>query len=234
MNTNIAKVTAIREDGRVNISYQGSTILAAACLDSYQNRAVGDNVHVVVVGGYYIVTGRMGADASYASPAAAAQSFANYLQTSLTQSVSQYAQIGATPGSSGTEPLLAAWSYYNGSTNTLVTALNVVGINNCRLWMARLPDDGGIADRVPVELFPHAYDTLPNSAFAYSTAYTPLRVGLQRGQVMSQLLPADWVTALKAGTIKGVCAVVPSTSVVVQTAQFAQFSATAGGYTTSA
>lgn len=233
MNSNVARVTAIREDSKVNISYLGSTILAASCLDSYQNRAVGDNVHVIAINGYYLVTGRMGADASYATPAAPAQYAVNYLQTSLTQSVGQYAQVGTIPGTTG-EPLLAAWSYYNGSSNTLVTALNVVGINKCRLWMARLPDDGGIADGVAVDLFPHAYDTLPNSAFAYSTAYTPVRAALQRGQITSQLLPADWVTALKAGTMKGVCAVLPSTSSTVLATQFAQFSATAGGYTTSA
>ena len=54
------KVLSVRDDGRVNLDAGGTTLLAVPCLDSYQRRASGDSVKVLVSGQQWYVIGRVG------------------------------------------------------------------------------------------------------------------------------------------------------------------------------
>ena len=53
-------VLSVREDGRVNLDSGGAVLLAIPCMDSYQNRASGDAVKVLIAGQQWYVLGRVG------------------------------------------------------------------------------------------------------------------------------------------------------------------------------
>ena len=53
-------VLSVRDDGRVNLDAGGTVLLAIPCLDSYQRRASGDQVKVLVAGQQWYVIGRIG------------------------------------------------------------------------------------------------------------------------------------------------------------------------------
>jgi hypothetical protein len=222
-----ATVSAIREDGRVNLAYRGATVLKVACLDSYTNRQVGDRVGVVYDAGMYTVTGRYGADSAYVGPSQLRQASANFKTTGY-QAVdsNQAPQMGTRDA---TVPLIAGIGYWTGSANTLVVASGPA--TAISIWVSRLDNDEGRDSGATIGLFPHGHNALPSSGFSYFTSYTVVQLGLERGEVKTIPLPADWVTAIKAGTIRGVCLVPGLTLDPLET--YAQFGSTTGGFTAS-
>lgn len=58
-----AKVTALRNDGTVNLAYGGIRHMGVPTMASYDPRAVGDRVHILLsTGGHMIVLGKVGSD----------------------------------------------------------------------------------------------------------------------------------------------------------------------------
>lgn len=226
-----ATVSAIREDGKVNLAYQGGTVLGAKCFPSYTNRKVGDQVQVIYCDGQWTVLGTYGSDPNYTGPANSANRYRNYNFNSLTAGNAydlRPAQQGFTNQGIDTVPLFPAWQYYNGSTNNLTS---VGAVSTIKIWMARQAGDGGLDGAVALRLNPHGYDTLPESGFTTLAGYTGVSFTLERGEVRVISLPSDWVSAITAATIKGVCAT-PTFAVDVY-ASYCQLSPTSGGFTAS-
>lgn len=232
-----ATVSAYREDGMVNVTYGSAAIYGIPCLASYTNRKIGDVVQLLNLGNStWLVLGKLGgADTSYTAPLTQNSSYGMYDTTTLAPrnplDAGYEGLVGA--GSAKDSPVLLAWSYYNGSTNSLTTAAAVAGKTGMVVTVARTGKLHGQRKAVEMQLCPHNYNALPTTTITLNTAsFSPVVFRLEVGEVRNITLPADWWTALKAATptIKGF-AVRPLTTTPWQSG-YAIFNTISGGFRT--
>lgn len=200
-----ATVTAYREDGRVNVRAAGSLATGVLCLDSYTGRKAGDVVQIADIDGVWVVLGRYGADSAFTAPTGVPSATRQYRTDTYAQynmdDVSGFNQVGASGRNRDTVPMALAWGFYTGSANALTAAST--GKASLFVTLARAGIPHGQPSSVSLELLPHAFDALPTVLTAIAGTYTQVLVPLEIGEIRTVALPADWVTAIKAGTIKG-------------------------------
>jgi hypothetical protein len=203
------------------------------CLSSYTNRQIGDVVQVLNLGANtWMVIGRIkGTDAAYLGPTTQNSRYQQYYQDTLTSSSvlePGYEGYVGTNGAAGDRPVMLAWSYYNGTSNSLLTG--TVSKTKVFVYIARSSTLHGKREAVEVQLCPHNYNTLPSTLTLATDSFSPVITRLEVGQVSSVQLPADWFSAITAGTptIKGF-AVQPVTTTPWEDS-YAIFSATSGGF----
>lgn len=201
-----ATVTALREDGLVNVrSSTGSLYLGVPCMDSYTGRAVNDIVQLLIVNGVATVYGRYGADPNAETVSLKAQS--GYLYNLLTgrlvdQSPSSL-YIGQQAGSTA-PPTQLATSYSSQLNSQLSGRSSSLPVY---LRVSRSAEVGiGTSEAVPVRVMPHGSNTLPTgSVIAPLTTFSRLLVNLQVGEYRDVPLPADWIADIGGAspTIRG-------------------------------
>jgi hypothetical protein len=136
-----------------------------------------------------------------------------------------------TTGATGDRAVLLAWSYYNGTSNSLTSG--AAGKSSLSVAVSRSNVPHGQREAVNLQLCPHNYNTLPSGTTPITldtASFSTVMFRLEVGEMRMIPLPADWLTAIKAATptIKGF-AVQPVTTSPWQ-ASYAIFSATSGGF----
>lgn len=227
-----ATVSAYMEDGRVNLAYGTARLYGVPCLASYTSRRVGDVVQVMDLGNnIWVVLGRIGGtDPQFPLPTKQNTSYWLYYTDNLalrgTSDLGFEGYTGVT-GASGDRPVLLAWSYYSGSTNSLTTT--AAGKTSVTVTVARASTLHGQREAVEMELLPHNYNALPTS-LTLATGFSQVLFRLEVGEIRNLTLPADWVTGITATTptIKGFA--VQSVTNTPWKASYAIFSPTSGGF----
>lgn len=228
-----ATVSAYRADGRVNLAYGTGRIYGVPCLGVYTNRQIGDVVQALDLGGNtWVVLGRIGdSDSAFSYPVTQNSSYYLYDNTSLnilgTYDSGFEGHIGSS-GQPGETAALLAWSYYNGTSNRLVTG--AAGKTSVTLTVARSSVPHGQNTAVSMQLVPHAYDALPTGYLTLATTFTSVTFQLEIGEIRNIALPPDWVTGITATTptIRGF-AVQPVATTPWQ-ATYAIFGPLSGGF----
>lgn len=234
-----ATVSSYREDGLVNLQYGTSHLYGIPCLASYSNRRMGDVVQVLDLGSHtWVVLGRIGGtDSSFVGPAIQNSSYQQYFQDTLlsrgTTEVGYEGYVGSS-GSQGERPLMLAWSYFNGSSNSLTSA--VAGKTSLTVTVARTNNFHGQREAVELQLCPHNYNTLPSTSTPITldtASFSPIIFRLEVGEIRNIKLPSDWFSAISAGTptLKGFAA--QATTLTPWEASYVIFSPASGGFRAS-
>lgn len=230
-----AKVSAYREDGLVNLSYGTNQMFGIPCLTDYTSRAVGDVVQVLNLGqNAWLVLGRIGPpDIPVSGPSLQNSGYSQYAVDTLLSrgkyDTGYEGYVGAR-GARGDVPVLLAWSYYNGSSNTLIS--KVAGKTSAQVAVVRSNLLHGQRAAVNLQLCPHNYNTLPSGTTPIvldTDTFSPVNFRLEIGEWRMLQLPADWLAALQAATptIKGFA--VKAVTTDPWQLGYATFSATSGG-----
>lgn len=231
-----ATVSSYREDGLVNLSYGTSQIFGVPCLASYTQRNIGDVVQVLDLGGNaWLVLGRPGGpDTSWTGPSTQNSGYTVYDMTTLrsrgTVDPGFEGYVGQTAAPSD-KPALLAWSYYNGTSNTLPA--NGTTKVLMYVYVARVNTLHGQREAVQLQLCPHNYNTLPSGSSQITLdtdSFSPVYFQLEAGEVRIVRIPGDWWTAITAvtPTIKGF-AVKPVTTTPWESS-YVIFSKLSGGF----
>jgi hypothetical protein len=228
-----AVVSAYREDGLVNLRYGTSSLYGIPCLASYTDRSIGDVVQVLDLGhSVWVVLGRIGGgDSEFVFPTTQNNGYQQYYLDTLTSRGMTDIGYEGYIGSSGTNnerPLMLAWSYYNGSSNSLNSIS--AGRTFATVCVARSNLLHGKREAVEMRLCPHNYNALPSTITLDTASFSPVTFRLEVGEIRNVALPADWFAAMTATTptIKGF-AVQPVTATPSQ-AGYAIFSQISGGF----
>lgn len=231
-----ASVSACREDGLVNLSYGTAHMFGIPCLSSYTNRTIGDVVQVLDLGSNtWLVLGRPGdPDVTPTGPSVQNSDYSLYNLNSMTSRGFYdpgFEGYVGTNGATGNEPVVLAWSYYNGSTNTLTAAM--AGKSSLSVSIARTNLPHGQREGVNLELCPHNFNALPSGDTPLvldTESFSPVTFRLEIGELRMVPIPSDWITAIKAATptIKGFA--VQAVTTDPWTDGYAIFTPTSGGF----
>jgi len=212
-------VTAVRWDGSVNVIVGGQRFVAVACAQSYSDRSPGDRVQVIMHGGMPFVMGVVGGDPDAATPEWFSNDAQQYTwgrnnQTNNDQKV--WANEGlpmriGRPGSihpvyPGDNYYQAAWSYWDGATNSLNGAHNAAEqAQSLDLFVARADWDEGDYGPAYFTLWGHKMDALPDDpqAILLQTTLDPPSIDftLEAGELKVITLPDSWRDNIKATTL---------------------------------
>lgn len=224
-------VTAVREDGLLNVRVNGGMAYGVPAITSYSSRTPGDVVQLVHSAGTWIVVGKFGADTAFVGPTTQPlDSQAYTVGTNVPNSNYTGSEVGMSPNYPGPSVLLAL-SYYNGSANVLSTGAS--GKTNVYVYVSRsvyAVDPSPVALR----LLAHNVNALPKASalMLYDvSAFTEVDFTLEVGERKMIKLPSDWVSAIVAATptIKGF-AIAPNPTITQAVSRYTLLSPTAGAF----
>lgn len=196
-------ITALRENGNVNVMISGTRLIDVPCITPYVGRAVNDVVQVLQVGNTWVVIGPYGADPeNSASPGVKPQTqqLFRLLDNVLSSNAPSTLGIGQAPTNSTAAPTELVLGYYTGSVNVLTQATAGHTGSPIHVTMTRSADIGnGNGAPLKLKILPHNSDAI-GTTITPLTSFSSLVVNLEPGERRDVLLPTDWVSGITAST----------------------------------
>lgn len=200
--SNRGQVTAVREDGNVNVRIGAAFYPGIPCFENYTNRQVGDWVQVLQAGGVAVVLGVLGPDPEMEIPLVKPSTVYLYqLLTSIIFNTNPTTLwVGQDPNNLVSPPTELVLGYHSGSTNLLTTSTTGHSSSPIYLTVARTADSIGQDGPIAVRVYPHNSDVLSTTTVTPLTSFSSLIVNLEVGERKDIQLPADWVAGITAST----------------------------------
>lgn len=195
-------ITALREDGSVNVLVNGSRMVGVPCLNTYANRAIGDVVQVLQAGSAWVVLGAFGPDPDVKTlnlPDAVGmitRMFHQFNNTDLSVEGPPF-WVGQNPNTPAAPPTQLVCFY----GNELQFVASGHQLSPIYLAVARTADSIGNDGPLTLQIVPHNQGgsvLTPAAPIVPVTTLSALRVSLEVGERRDVQLPADWVAALTA------------------------------------